>query len=417
MKKNLFFFAMLASVAASATVTVTPISADYAGKKVTFKVAWTNTPGAPYNNRVWLWIDFCPVTGTTPANSFSTATVSSPAVTAGNGTITGATARGFFIAYSAANAGTTVTATLGNAPAGKFNWCAYASDCPPTATMADGTYTLKGSPPFNITYNGSSYTETASKTFTLGCMNAITDATGCPGIINYSFSAGALGNGSWGSMGEFLNTGGTPLPVVSATAAAGSAGIRYKWYKNNAVIGGATAATYLPPKADAAAAGTFNYTRKACDGVCNTTETAASGTWTNVVGGPIHTYAGCSIYVAMYDITAERTWSEANAACSSLGSGWRLPVSEDVRECLIPHAEDINLNRPPVTPSEYWTGVMNAATAYMPFRCEDGVDMYAKFGVCDCRWPGWGGNNAGYGPGEWGFCDPETGVVRCVKNK
>jgi hypothetical protein len=66
MKKFSFLFAMLTSVAASATVTVTPLSTDYAAKKVTFKVEWTNTPTAPYNNRVWIWIDFCPVNGVTP---------------------------------------------------------------------------------------------------------------------------------------------------------------------------------------------------------------------------------------------------------------------------------------------------------------------------------------------------------------
>ncbi|MDR2358361.1 MAG: hypothetical protein LBD87_00990, partial [Prevotellaceae bacterium] len=83
MKKIFFLFAMLVSVAASAAVTVTPISTDYAAKKVTFSVSWTNTPTAPYNNRVWIWIDFCPVSGTTPANSFSTATISNPVKDAG----------------------------------------------------------------------------------------------------------------------------------------------------------------------------------------------------------------------------------------------------------------------------------------------------------------------------------------------
>ncbi|MDR2359604.1 MAG: hypothetical protein LBD87_07405, partial [Prevotellaceae bacterium] len=61
MKKLSFLSAMLASVAASATVTVTPLSTDYAAKKVTFSVSWTNSPTAPYNNRVWVWVDLCPV--------------------------------------------------------------------------------------------------------------------------------------------------------------------------------------------------------------------------------------------------------------------------------------------------------------------------------------------------------------------
>ncbi|MDR3132625.1 MAG: hypothetical protein LBU42_01205, partial [Prevotellaceae bacterium] len=67
MKKISFLLAMLASVAASAIVTVTPISTNYTvPPTVTFKVEWTNTPTAPYNSRVWVWVDFCSITGTTP---------------------------------------------------------------------------------------------------------------------------------------------------------------------------------------------------------------------------------------------------------------------------------------------------------------------------------------------------------------
>ncbi|MDR3132974.1 MAG: hypothetical protein LBU42_02995 [Prevotellaceae bacterium] len=180
MKKNFFLFAMLASMAANATVKVTPLSTDYSTNKVTFKVEWTGTPSAPHNNRVWVWIDFCPVAGTTPATSFSTATISNPAKTGGNGTITGATTRGFFIEYSSAtNAGTTVTATLSNA-AGKFNWCAYGSDFPPNAVdNSGGGYDLRGTPPFII--NGS--IEWSSYTYSGGTINTLTDATGCPGVL------------------------------------------------------------------------------------------------------------------------------------------------------------------------------------------------------------------------------------------
>jgi hypothetical protein len=178
MKKLLFFFAMLASVAASATVTVTPISTDYVAKKVTFKVAWTSTPSAPYNNRVWIWIDFCPVTGTQPAATFSPATITSPTKTGGNGTITGLNGRGFFIVHAATNAGTTVTATLSNA-SGKFNWCAYGSDYPPNAaSYTSNTYTLKGTQPFII--NG---TTVNNNKFSGASITSLTDATGYPGCI------------------------------------------------------------------------------------------------------------------------------------------------------------------------------------------------------------------------------------------
>ncbi|MDR0693759.1 MAG: hypothetical protein LBF81_00465, partial [Prevotellaceae bacterium] len=182
MKKFFFLFVLLASMTASATVTVTPLSVDYATQKVTFKVEWTNTPTAPYNNRVWIWIDFCPVNGVTP-QSFSTATITSPTKTGGNGTITGGTTRGFFIEYGATNAGTTVTATLSNAPAGKFNWCVYGSDYPPNVTLDKGTYTFKGTTNFIVNNPAQTVTsKTVVKTsLTINSSSTFTDATGCPG--------------------------------------------------------------------------------------------------------------------------------------------------------------------------------------------------------------------------------------------
>ncbi|MDR0693727.1 MAG: hypothetical protein LBF81_00295 [Prevotellaceae bacterium] len=185
MRTTFFFFTMLASMTASATVTVTPLNADYSTKKVTFKVEWTNTPIAPCNNRVWIWIDFCPVNGVTP-QSFSTATIDSPAITGGNGTITNPTARGFFIEYAATNAGTTVTATLSNAPAGKFNWCVHGSTYPPNiGDYNNGIYTLRGTPPFTLYDENGTTQIVKGTTIARSSLNiepiTMTDATGCPG--------------------------------------------------------------------------------------------------------------------------------------------------------------------------------------------------------------------------------------------
>jgi uncharacterized protein (TIGR02145 family) len=182
MKTKCFFFAMLASMTASATVTVTPLSTDYAAKKVTFKVAWTNSSTAPYNNRVWVWIDFCPVNGVTP-QSFSTATITNP-TKSGNGTIIGLNGRGFFIEYGITNAGTTITATLSNAPAGKFNWCVYGSDYPPNVTLDKGTYTFKGTTNFLVSNPAQTITTKTIAKASLSANSAtiFTDATGCPGI-------------------------------------------------------------------------------------------------------------------------------------------------------------------------------------------------------------------------------------------
>jgi hypothetical protein len=168
MKKIIFLFALLASMTASAAVTVTPLSVDYATKKVTFSVSWTNSAA---NDRVWVWVDLCPVTGTS-SGTFAKAVISSPSVTAGS--IAEFNQRGFYVNANP----TTVTATLDNAT-GTFNWCVYGSDFPPNARdNSSGGYDLKGSPPFII--NGT--IEWTANTYSGSEITALTDATGCPGV-------------------------------------------------------------------------------------------------------------------------------------------------------------------------------------------------------------------------------------------
>jgi hypothetical protein len=215
MRTTFFLFAMLANVVANAAVTVTPLSTDYATKKVTFKVAWTNSPTAPYNNRVWIWIDFCPISGVTPQR-FSTATITSPVKTGGNGTITNATARGFFIEYNTTNAGTTITATLSNA-SGQFNWCAYGSDYPPNATVnAGGGYTLRGTKPFTINGNLS----INAQTFGAGtCITSIADLTSRPdGFATPTLTIGSQNSPSRCSAGtvslSVIASGGTTTAMT-----------------------------------------------------------------------------------------------------------------------------------------------------------------------------------------------------------
>jgi hypothetical protein len=182
MKKIIFLFAMLAGSTASATVTVTPLDVNYNTKTVKFSVSWT---GSAANNRVWVWVDLCPVAGTT-AGTFAKAELSSPsAITGGISTVPGNT-RGFYVTTSPS----TVTATLDNAT-GEFNWCIYGSDFPPNARdNSSGGYDLKGSPPFII--NGS--IEWSDKTYSGAEITALTDATGCPGVWcgNNGEAAGVL---------------------------------------------------------------------------------------------------------------------------------------------------------------------------------------------------------------------------------
>jgi hypothetical protein len=174
MKKNTFLFAMLTSITSSATVTVKPLDVNYGAKTVKFRVEWTGTAA---NNRVWVWVDLCPVTGTT-AGTFAKAVISGAAATAGSIATVAGNTRGFYVTTNPS----TVTATLSNAT-GQFNWCAYGSDFPPNAIdNSSGGYALRGSPPFVIT-TSSGTTEVSVNAFSGGIITALTDATGCPGLL------------------------------------------------------------------------------------------------------------------------------------------------------------------------------------------------------------------------------------------
>jgi hypothetical protein len=147
------------------------LSVDYTNKKVTFKVQWTGTAA---NDRVWVWVDLCPVTGTSPS-TFKKAEISEPT---GSGVVAGTlNERGFYVNVN----GAIITVKLDNAT-GQFNWCAYGSDFPPNAIETSGTYTLKGSPPFMIT-STTGTVEVSAKTYSGGTITALTDATGCPGVL------------------------------------------------------------------------------------------------------------------------------------------------------------------------------------------------------------------------------------------
>jgi hypothetical protein len=398
MKKFLFSLLLLlllfgAGGLASAAVTITPVGTNYADKTATFLVSWD---AAPYNNRAWVWIDVRPASG---AGSYAPAVISE--ITPSGTDQSSLNGRGFFVTAN----NTTVTATLSNAD-GKFNWCAYGSDYPPNATMANGTYTLKGTPPFKIN-NTITVNE---KIFTGTCITSLTDATGYPGIINYpAFSAGALGVQDEtmaypGTAGEFLNVGGTPITVISATAAGGGVGVMYKWFKNNVEIPGATATTYLPPKADAAVAGTFTYIRKAYDAVCYKDAGAtAIGNWINVVGGPASTVTSCAVTIAMYPLTETMVWSNANDACQSMGAGWRLPIEDEFNGCM---CSGFFMRLGVTSPDRYWSASVHPLDAtccpgsHMYIRAFFTGDIYTACGVA-CT----------------SVCESGRRYVRCVKSK
>jgi hypothetical protein len=189
MKKIIFlFFLPLWGLggfdSALASVTVTPLGVNYNARTVTFRVEYA----AAANNRSWVWIDLCPVPDVTPG-AFQKAIISAVSVSGGSWDNTSLNGRGFYVTTTPS----TVTATLSNA-VGKFNWCAYGSDYPPNAVENGSSYTLKGSPPFILTPT-SGTVEVNERTYSGSTITALTDATGCPGVLcsKHNEAKGLLG--------------------------------------------------------------------------------------------------------------------------------------------------------------------------------------------------------------------------------
>jgi hypothetical protein len=185
---------------AHASVTVTPLNTDFTNKTVTFRVVYSSAA----NNRAWVWIDLCPVSGVTPS-AFQTAVISAASATGGSVDAASLNGRGFYVTTNPS----TVTATLSNAD-GKFNWCAYGSDFPPNAVENGSSYTLKGSPPFILT-TSSGTVEVNARNYSGSTITALTDATGCPGVLcsKNGETMGLLGccNGMTECSGAYTTTG------------------------------------------------------------------------------------------------------------------------------------------------------------------------------------------------------------------
>jgi hypothetical protein len=188
MKKTFFFFAMFASVAASAQVThVEPVGANYANQTVSFRVWWNaGSRDATHLSKVWVWVDYIQVNAnnTTSGNTWTRATVGS--VSGGTTSFDGSNRKGFWLEGNATtNYSATLTVKLTNVPT-KFNWCAYVSDYPPNVTVNNGTYTFKGTPPFTLS-NGTVTQTVSGKTLTASALTVIPttirDKTECPGVF------------------------------------------------------------------------------------------------------------------------------------------------------------------------------------------------------------------------------------------
>ncbi|MDR1680862.1 MAG: hypothetical protein LBS12_03665 [Prevotellaceae bacterium] len=185
--KNLFLITILFLSFATAwgqstsVVRVEQLGADYSTTppRVEFRVYWDEATSSRHLDSVWVFVDYQPIHSNGSLGAWTPATLTSPTATA-PGTVSSLNGRGFYLhGTPAAGFSSTVTVELTGPVAGeRFNWCAYVSDYPPNATAGAGFYELHGTPPFVI--NGSITEPTRQYS---GCIDVLTDATGCPGLV------------------------------------------------------------------------------------------------------------------------------------------------------------------------------------------------------------------------------------------
>jgi hypothetical protein len=189
MQKIIFLFVLFFSFSTvwgqSRVVEIEQLSTTYgATPTVTFRVYWNTPPvGAKHLDSVWVFVDFQRINAGNVLDSWAAATLTTPAsVSAGTPSYPfQPAARGFYLRGNAAGAfSATVTVALQNLAGAKFNWCAYATDYPPNATLGSAHYDLHGTPPFVV---NSSTLAAGVRTFSGECITDLTDATGCPGIL------------------------------------------------------------------------------------------------------------------------------------------------------------------------------------------------------------------------------------------
>jgi uncharacterized protein (TIGR02145 family) len=171
--------------------------------------------------------------------------------------------------------------------------------------MNNGTYTLKGSQPFVV--NNATLGAGVSS-FSGTCITSLTDATGCPGIINHPFSAGAINNGS-----SMVLVNAIPSAITSNTAASSGGGITYRWVRS-----GTSSTTYTVNNAghsftaaEVNTAGTWTYYREVRDNTCATT------TWNRSSGSYVLTvincpYQGSDLYIDATHLCQQRASGAQN---------------------------------------------------------------------------------------------------------
>ena len=278
----LLFF--LWGIAGFAQVSVSNTATTYTTKQISFTVSWTS---APYNNQIWVIVDYIKIENASTVGSWSRALVTAVAKNSGTGSVATVTGnRGFWLNTSGSSGSAHVTATISLASGvNQFNWCAYALNKPPTAELqSNGSYLLKGTPPFVV--NG---TTLGSNVTTFGpgtCIATLADATGNPTSVLPAAPSITLTTGSSAQTA----TQNSALPGLKYTTANASgatktsgsfpAGVSGVWSANVYTISGTPTA-----------AGTFTYI-VATTNLQNCTNASKSGTVTVVPAGI--TYTGCT---------------------------------------------------------------------------------------------------------------------------
>ena len=192
MKKNFLSFLSFMGLGffafAQSHINIELLSATYTTPVVQFRVSWNDIPavtGQTHNAKIWLWVDFIKIENNQPSGTWMRATIANPSP----GTVAPETNKGFWLQGNTGAYNQIVTVALTNIPANTtFNWCAYASDCPPNVTATNGTYTFKGTPPFTLIASDEITTQTVTGT-TLATSaltiipTTIKDKTECPGVF------------------------------------------------------------------------------------------------------------------------------------------------------------------------------------------------------------------------------------------
>jgi hypothetical protein len=356
MRTKFFFLAMLASVAASAqTLNIKITAIDYTKKIATCDLSWTGR-NATHLSDVWVFVDYIEVFNNAPTGTWKPAAITGATVTQNNtgtaaaSTVSGNT-RGIWIksVTSGANFTGKIALQFSNVPA-KFNACAYATDYPPNATITTAGYQLKGSPPFTITYNNGSSTITSNQTFALGCINTLTDATGCPGLV------GVLSAPTSSVDGSRCNAG---TVSISATPPSGCTIDWYTTASGTTKVTNGTGVTTLTTPSISTTTDYYAASRHLVTGCVSSSRRTVTATVTTSSGRDVAPNScGCAsglTIVGSYcrDLVADAAstytcsgavlevknspnprseWNVARTTCSSIG--WRLPTYDEA-VCLI----------------------------------------------------------------------------------